>query len=288
VDHDAFDWLLARCGASRVVRVEHVQSLWSGYGSIQRVHLAGGGPPSVIVKHVKPPEARPGDVSHARKLRSYEVEATFYRAFASRCGARVATLIAERSEGRERWIALEDLDAAGFARRSRDPSGADLDACVAWLAALHGPFVGTPPEGMWDEGSYWQLDTRRDELAATGSASLARRAETLHARLRQTRHRTILHGDPKPANFCFASRGPRVAAVDFQYAGGGAGMRDLAYLLHRTGSARAIARGVDLYFEHLASALPRDVDRHTLEDEWRPLFDVAVEDFERFLVGWRG
>ena len=64
--------------------IETIQSLWSGYGEIFRCTLAGGKYDQIVVKHVKLPErnAHPHgwntDISHQRKLKSYEVEMHWY------------------------------------------------------------------------------------------------------------------------------------------------------------------------------------------------------------------
>jgi hypothetical protein len=71
-----------------------------------------------------------------------------------------------------------------------------------------------------------------------------------------------------------------VAAVDFQYVGGGCGMKDVAYLLDDD-------RELDFYFSELRNRLSEDVDADALETEWRELFPVARLDYERFLDGWR-
>lgn len=261
------DRVAALTGARRARIVERVQTLWRGYGEILRVALDGGVAPTVIVKHVEPPTTR-DSVSDARKRRSYDNEARFYRELAPRCddSCRVAKLYGLDGE----WLfVLEDLDAAGFRDRHDDARGADLDACLHWLASFHARFF----EVEWSPGTYWHLGTRREELAAI-RGSLRDHAEAYDARLAGARYQTILHGDPKEANFCFGRDG--VAAVDFQYAGRGCGMRDVAYLLHgRTN----ITRQLDTYFRYLA--------RPDVEAEWRELYDVARLDFERFLAGWR-
>jgi Ser/Thr protein kinase RdoA (MazF antagonist) len=146
--------------------------------------------------------------------------------------------------------------------------------------------MGTAPQRLWDVGTYWHLDTRREELAGIDDARVRAAAPELDRALRQARHQTLVHGDAKPANFCFTRDGRRVAAVDFQYVGGGPGVRDVAYLLH--GSSRADeSRALDAYFSMLRAALANDADANAIEDEWRSLYPTARADFERFLQGWR-
>jgi aminoglycoside phosphotransferase (APT) family kinase protein len=276
-------------GAERAWRGERVQSLWSGYGEIVRVHLASvDGQSSVVVKWVQPPRVAPDDASHARKCRSYDVEAAFYTRFAARCdeSCRVPALLASRTRDAEWLFVLEDLDAVGYGGRRRDLSARETEACLAWLAAFHARFVGVAPEGLWETGTYWHLATRQDELdaMAASDADLRRAAPLLDRRLREARYQTIVHGDAKPANFCFATGG-EVAAVDFQYAGGGCGMKDVAYLLYGVEDPEPL---VDVYFGHLGRCLAarRDVDASALEREWRALYPIAYADFARFLAGW--
>lgn len=275
MDRAAF--VLAATGA-HVARQSRVQSLWAGYGEIMRLTLSDGR--SVVLKEVSPPRGGDDDRSHARKVRSYAVETAFYRDHAPLAdeACRVAHMLGA-DEGPPLRLLLEDLDAAGFAlRRGRSR---DLVGCVAWLAAFHARFLGHAPSGLWPEGSYWHLATRPDELARTTDPELVFLAPHLDAALAGARHRTLVHGDAKPANFCFAGDG-RVAAVDFQYVGGGVGVRDLAYLLHgldRDDEARLVER----YFEDLGAHVSSAV-----VDEWRALYPVAAADFVRFLAGWAG
>jgi hypothetical protein len=291
MDPEQLAFVAALAGASRVVRSERIQSLWGGYGELVRVELAGGERSSAIVKRACPPQRSPKaeDASHARKCRSYDVETAFYRTLAARCdeSCRVAALLGARGGHGEWLIVLEDLDAAGFPHRSRAPRGGELDACLAWLAAFHARFIGERPEGLWKVGTYWHLATRQAELARVRDPALRARAPELDRQLRDARYATILHGDAKPANFCFAPGGRAVAAVDFQYAGGGPGIKDVAYLLHGSGKA-ATTRALDVYFARLRAALPARVDTTDLEREWRALHPIAVADFERFLAGWQG
>ncbi len=77
-----------------------------------------------------------------------------------------------------------------------------------------------------------------------------------------------------------------MAAVDFQYVGGGSGVKDVAYLLHGAVSAGEERAFLDAYFAKLRAALPTGVDADALEAEWRGLYPIAARDFERFLAGW--
>lgn len=268
---------------------ELVQELWSGYGRLVRRRDGTG---TRIVKDVRWPAGR-GDRSHARKLRSYQVEAHWYAQWSPsvprscripacvRCEARPDGMILE----------LEDLDASGYRRRASRLSSDDLGGAIRWLARFHAAFLDAKPRGLWKEGSYWHLATRPDEHASMPRGPLRESASDLDLRLASCRFRTIVHGDAKPDNFCLGLPG-QVAMVDFQYAGGGCGMRDLAYLLDcqlddALDDASA-APHLDLYFTTLrASFGPEHAPRaEAVESEWRALFPVAWLDFQRFLQGW--
>jgi len=95
------------------------------------------------------------------------------------------------------------------------------------------------------------------------------------------------------ANFCFSEDGECVAGVDFQYVGGGCGMKDVAYFL---GSCldellqeQWEPEFLDYYFLELKKGLvdrEKEIDFSALEAEWRAMFHIAQADFYRFLVGW--
>lgn len=264
-------------GATHVELGERVQSLWSGYGEVRRARLDGQ---PVILKHVRPPAA-----AHPRKLRSYQVELCWYRDWSAACPARAPAFLGGWSDGRESLFVLEDLDAAGFAARSRWLTPGQVGLCLDWLAALHAAFLGRAPDGLWPIGTYWHLATRPDELRAMRDLDLKRRAPELDRRLNDARFQTLVHGDAKPANFCFRPDGLAVAGVDFQYIGGGVGVRDVAYLLGAWREIPGREAHLDRYFDRLRRALPADVGAD-VESEWRELLPVAAEDFQRFLDGW--
>lgn len=294
-------------GAHEVLPAERIQRLWSGYGEVRRLRTPGAEEPTAIAKLVQPPDARDhprgwvSDLSHRRKLRSYAVEQAFYRNQALRCDSHctVPRTLHGRALDGGFLLVLQDMDAAGFPLRRGQCSDTELQACLAWLANFHATFLGEAPVGLWEVGTYWHLATRPEELAATADAALVAAAPLLDARLNGCRYRSLVHGDAKVANFCFSSDGARVAAVDFQYVGGGAGIKDVAYLLGScmddAGCEARADAALDHYFCCLRGAIARRtdgavavdlVDLIELEAEWRALYPVAWADFNRFLAGW--
>ena len=292
---------LAATGASGLRDREVVQSLWSGYGEILRFRLEGVACPSVVVKHVKWPTQRNHprswntDIGHERKVNSYVVESAWYRDYAERCDAacRVPKCLALETSGDEVFMVLEDLDAAGFGVRCSSVSEVQLEACLSWLAEFHATFLGRSSSGLWPTGTYWHLETRPEELAALPPGPLKASAAALDRRLKESPFQTLVHGDAKLANFCFSEDGQRVAAVDFQYVGGGCGMKDLAYFVGSCfDEVQSEEREEELlarYFQFLEVALKKRqhaVDFVALELDWRSLYPVAWTDFYRFLKGW--
>ncbi len=99
-----------------------------------------------------------------------------------------------------------------------------------------------------------------------------------------------MHGDAKLANFCFSEDGTNIAAVDFQYVGGGCGMKDVAYFIGSCLSNDACERFenelLDFYFTELQQSIHSAIDFNQLEEDWRRMYPIAVADFTRFLLGW--
>ncbi|MBK1876559.1 phosphotransferase [Pelagicoccus mobilis] len=288
-------------GASDLREVSMIQSLWSGYGKIARYEVLNGGVDTVVVKLVRLPNEADHprgwntDLSHERKVRSYDVETCWYGRYAEQAGdvARLPKCFATDSEGAEVMIALEDLDAAGFLERRTAADLGDMRLCLEWLAAFHASFLGQEPEGLWENGTYWHLDTRPEELEVLDDLPLKAAASEIDRILKECRWKSFVHGDAKLANFCFRGDGKGVAAVDFQYVGGGCGMKDVAYFigscLNDTDCERLEDTLLDLYF----SALRRALDAcgkgdcfSEVELEWRAMYPIAWTDFHRFLKGW--
>ena len=126
--------------------------------------------------------------------------------------------------------------------------------------------MGEAPSGLWTTGTYWHLETRPDELDVLDDAQLKAAAEKIDRQLSEARFQTFVHGDAKLANFCFAETGAGVAAVDFQYVGGGCGMKDVAYFISSCLDESSCEAGetelLDCYFgalkRSLSSTLARD------------------------------
>ena len=298
---DALPFILAQTSATHAEPITTVQSLWSGYGSILRYQLYGCDRQTLIVKHINPPHRHQHprgwntDLSHQRKLRSYQVETSWYQNWAQRCNEHcyVSRCLGIRQQDNNTLILLEDLDTAGFPLRLNTLSGNELRACLSWLADFHACFMGANPIGLWPIGSYWHLDTRPDEWAVMEDGQLKQSARRLDDMLNQARFKTLIHGDAKVANFCFSADRQRVAAVDFQYVGGGCGMKDVAYFLGSCLSElqceQLETECLDFYFSQLRNSLECfniTLDFTELEAEWRSLFPVVWADFYRFLQGW--
>lgn len=181
-----------------------IATLWSNYGSIERVALQKGSGLRkgsnassyfVIVKTVTPPRVSDdeADEGHLRKLLSYEVERWFYHHLSNRLPTEVKVAISyplsnERIDEEPIRLLMEDLSVE-FSYPARGSLGLDDTKIVLdWLATFHGAFWGiqnepdiasslVPPPlqhksgdkiGVWEQGTYWYLDTRREEFESIG------------------------------------------------------------------------------------------------------------------------
>ncbi|SHI72717.1 oxidoreductase family protein [Algibacter luteus] len=285
--------ILQNTGASSLFEKEVIQELWSGYGKIIRVALKNSTLDSVVVKHVQLPKRHNHprgwntDIGHQRKLKSYEVETTWYELYSKNSMARLPKCFAIESQHDETLIVLEDLDKAGFPLRKQNVTWQDIETCLEWLAQFHASYLGKVPNGLWEVGTYWHLETRPQELEILQDKALKNAAVAINKKLNSCNFKTFVHGDAKLANFCFSENG-QVAGVDFQYVGGGCGMKDVAYFvgscLNESDCERLESKLLDTYFTHLHKALGKK--NEALENEWRPLYRVAWADFHRFLKGW--
>ncbi len=300
--NEDFQDIICKTVGTDIFKVEDIQTLWSGYGKIMRYGLKDGDRDSIVIKHVKKlpdqslhPRGWNTDLSHQRKIRSYQIETTWYRDWAELCddSCRVPHSLVLESSKDEFLIVLEDLDASGFPERKDSASMIEMRACLKWLANLHAIFMDKEPAGLWPVGTYWHLDTRPDELDVMEDFELKQAAARIDQKLRTSPYQTFVHGDAKLANFCFSSDGQKVAAVDFQYVGGGCGIKDVAYFigscLYEEDCERYEEGLLDWYFARLKEALEKrksPVEPADVEENWRALFRVAWADFHRFVKGW--
>ncbi len=285
--------ILQRTGASSLFEKETIQELWSGYGKIMRVGLENASVDSVVIKHVQMPiyKNHPRgwntDIGHQRKVKSYEVETTWYDRYSKNSTARLPQCLAIETKDDEVLMVMEDLDEAGYHLRKHVVTWEEIAECLAWLAKFHASYLGKNPDGLWEVGTYWHLETRPQELAVLDDQRLKEAAPVIDQKLNTCTYKTFVHGDAKLANFCFTAD-KQVAGLDFQYVGGGCGIKDVAYFigscLNESNCERLEAQILDTYFECLQSAMKQR--NEALETEWRSLYRVAWADFHRFLKGW--
>lgn len=283
----------------KIVGVDRIQDLWSGYGQILKLHFVNSALPSLILKEIKVPQGQNhprgwnSNLSLERKVKSYEIEKQWYQNYAHFCGAkcRVAKHYESFDFESKSYILLEDLDDAGYAERRSSLSVQEAKLGLRWLANFHAQFLNQQPSGLWPIGSYWHLATRKEEFKAMENGPLKENAFKIDQILNDCKYKTIIHGDAKVANFCFNVEMSDVAAVDFQYVGGGCGMKDVVYFMGSCLSAIECdefeSELLDFYFsEFRTSIIDREIDVDELEREWRFIYPMAWADFNRFLAGW--
>ncbi|MDA9563927.1 DUF1679 domain-containing protein [Flavobacteriales bacterium] len=293
--------ICAQLSASGIGDIQLVQKLWGGYGELFRCALIGAKTKSIVVKYIR--LSKVGDhprgwntkQSHERKLKSYQVETTWYNHLSKRCddGCQIPRCLYQHKSDQEIVLVLEDLNEIGFPLVEHTIDWNRIETVLRWLANFHATFLGVSAARLWEVGTYWHLATRTDELNKLTDFPLKSAAQEIDLRLSNATHKTIVHGDAKLANFCFSRDGSAAAAVDFQYVGGGCGMKDVAYFIGSCLTERDCekqeSRILDFYFSCLSDALNRQgkgVFIDSIEREWRGLYHYAWADFHRFLKGW--
>jgi len=293
-------YILQVTEATAAVEIEIIQSLWSGYGRISRYRLDNAPSDTVVVKCIslnesnEHPRGWNTTYSHNRKVESYKVETNWYEKWSAKCSdlCRVPKMIGSYSEGHDQWIIMEDLNTF-FPLRKYELQLSEIKVCLKWLANFHNTFLCSDPIGLWEVGTYWNLGTRPDEFEKIEHQELKAKAHLIDMTLNQSKYQTIVHGDAKLANFCFSEDGDNIAAVDFQYVGGGCGMKDIQYFLGSclTSHECELYEGqlLDFYFLELErhfDTYKYDFEFKDLEEEWRNMYPIACADFTRFLLGW--
>jgi aminoglycoside phosphotransferase (APT) family kinase protein len=278
-------------------KVNKLQSLWSGYGSILRCGVENYKHKSIIIKHISIPEIRTETTGHLRKIKSYRVEAEWYKNYSeqSKLAAAMPSMLCCSNSGNNIFLVLEDLAEIGFTQKKNRVNIGQAKLCIEWLANFHARWMTSAAEKLWEKGTYWHLDTRPDELAQLNDKKLQNAAAYIDRILDKCLFKTILHGDAKLDNFCFSANADKVAAFDFQYTGLGCGMKDLVYLLgciyDESQCETQNPAAIDYYFSILVPAVKKycpELNAADIEHEWRKLFEMAWADFHRFYKAWSG
>ena len=119
-NNEVEEFVLECARASTHTSKDIIQSLWSGYGKIERWRLSGSEYKQIITKQVIPevgdhPRGWNTDLSHQRKLKSYQVETNWYESIRNRDEpllARTPYCLGTKKVGDQVLLVLEDLDAS--------------------------------------------------------------------------------------------------------------------------------------------------------------------------------
>jgi Ecdysteroid kinase-like family len=281
--------------AESIWEMHTLQELWSGFGSIVRYGLIGADVETVIVKHIKLPKRLKGTKgretprSITRKVRSYGIESYWYKNWSMKGskGCPMPKCYGIVNEQNSIVLILEDLAASGYSLKKQKLCLDGMKPCIEWLAHFHATYMGKSTDGLWKVGTYWHLKTRPDEWHNLKDLRLKNAAVGIDQVLSQAQFKTLVHGDAKLENFCFSKDGKRVAAVDYQYVGGGCGMKDLAYFvgscLEDSDCERYSSAILEHYFHTLSQALTQQHQMNDkiisqIETEWRAMYPYAWVD----------
>lgn len=271
----------------KITSFEILQNLWSNYGYLARVMIDNT---SYILKYIKLPQKQThpkgwnSKFAHERKLKSYQVEMSWYENHNNHIeNARFPKLIKNIQKESQQLILLEDLTQVGFQDKI-NISTSEVKLVLKWLAHFHAYHLNQSSEDLWQIGSYWHLKTRPHELEKLQDKELKEYAYKVDEKLNNATHKTIIHGDAKLANFLFSK--DAVAAVDFQYTGSGAGIKDVAYFLGSIYQNDDLLKYSDECIEYYLEQLCELTNNLSLVNEWRSLYPYAIFDFYRFLKGW--
>ena len=175
-------WIQTRTGARSAHFDGTVQSLWQGYGRIERWRIDGGVHPTVILKVVRPPSGRAPDTNALRPTSSKRPMNAMHRSSRTCTCGHPPRSSPSRTE---RWL-FEDLDPAA-SRMPRGLDAAGLRTRLDWLAGFHARFLGEPADGL---GNGAPTGTSgHDPKSGTGCRQARRRRSRLDAALAAARAR---------------------------------------------------------------------------------------------------
>ena len=284
-----------------VSECHEVQRLWGGMGAVLELTLrtATGAAAPLILKRVELPALGCTSVGDRRKEASYVVEQAFYErghAAALRAlGADVPLPLLTRREGRTMTTAMTKLSGAAAGGLGE----AQCQAVMRWMARLHARYWGAARAdaavaggGLQAQGSYWYLETRRDEwdrMSGRGwEGRLKRAAAGIDAALKAASMQGVVHGDAKAANMLFRPDG-EVQMYDFQYVGKAPPAKDLAYVVMcaattaEEGATRALLR---YYLAQLSPLLEAQGDAPPPFEALWDAYLLSVADLGRWMAGW--
>lgn len=236
-------------GKVAAVRAEPV-----GTGQVSdslRLHLTCDGPggtPATMVAKV--PAADPASRQAARTVRTYEVEAGFYRDLAPRLDASVPAChyVAYDGEHDDYVVLLEDLAPAVPGDQLAGMSAADAESAVVEMAALHAAGWNDPELAALGWLNRHDADTAaftaamvtelyagfRERYAARLEPGTVDLIEEFLPRMgaylaERSGAPTLVHGDFRADNLMFG--GARASVLDWQTCAYGPGLSDLSYFL---------------------------------------------------------
>lgn len=278
----------------KILEINLVQRLWKNYGGLYRVKTHKK---NYIIKLIQKSISeitfsnQASQYAHLRKVKSYQVETSFYKNYKEHQPyARTANFITANQTRNLSYIVLEDLSSIGYVMRKK-LNLSEIQKCIEWLAQFHMCYLYNKIENLWPTGTYWHLETRPFEYEALqNNDGLKEYAHIVDQELQQCPYQTIVHGDAKSQNFLFLDHNKldgknKVCAVDFQYVGGGVGIKDVVYFLSSVFNESELYQHengiLDLYFKKL-STLGCNSE---LIQSWRKLYSYAWFDYYRFLAG---
>ena len=278
--------------------------LWAGCGHVWEIKI--NHKPDLIIKRISMPN-NCTSIGDCRKKQSYICETKFYLHFANHlisinCQVPKPLHIHSANENGSNIITIAMSKLHGTNGTSSLEQSA---AFMCWLANLHSEYWGSERAnaavalGLQEQGTYWYLETRPDELAAMPSKGWEGELKQVASRIdtylkREDCFPTILHGDAKLANMLFTQDEEMnwiPLVYDFQYAGKGSCGKDLAkFLTCGTANIEDEELLLQIYHTHLIQHLKKkwnynDVDLPSF-DRLKVVVDVCIADLGRFMSGW--
>lgn len=251
----------------------------------------------------------------ARDVKSYAVEAKFLSSSALD-GLDVAVAKAYASdlrpcESRPRdssfALLLRDFDPRqGWYQRNLVDDLGDAEAALGALAKFHAHFWSKEVDGVWERGSYWDPQKQDPDQLTSIAESWPRHFEAfglasdladLGARLQPVAisaaadahdrpQQTVIHGDPKAANFFF--RDGEAGLIDFQWTGYGRVANDVGHFLCAAVDADVLdsheTHLLDHYYQTLVG---RGAATDYGRDEFQADYETAVLDTCRLVFAYQ-